>query len=105
MARQRGSLAGPIMDAAAVRFLKDGYAGTHMAKVAEEAAKRRVTRTWTAADGESSVKAEFVSYGQGKVKLRKEDRTTVNVEVEKLSDEDKDFLRKHFRERGLKANF
>ncbi len=37
MARQRGSLAGPIMDAAAVRFLKDGYAGTHMAKVAEEA--------------------------------------------------------------------
>lgn len=37
MARQRGTLAGPIISAATSLFLKDGYAGTHMARVAEEA--------------------------------------------------------------------
>jgi len=37
MARRRGTLDEPILDAATELFLQDGYAGTHMARVAEAA--------------------------------------------------------------------
>jgi hypothetical protein len=52
-------------------------------------------RIWTSIDGKFSVEAEFVSEEGGKVKLRKTDGTVIEVESEKLSKKDRDWIREH----------
>jgi SLA1 homology domain 1, SHD1. len=52
-------------------------------------------RIWTSIDGKFSVEAEFVSEEGGKVKLRKTDGMVIEVESEKLSERDRDWIREH----------
>ena len=51
-------------------------------------------RTWQDASGKFSVEAEFVTSMAGVVKLRKTDGTTISLPMEKLSDEDQQYIRK-----------
>ncbi len=50
-------------------------------------------RTWHDTTGSFSVQAEFVSATAGVARLRKTDGSTINVPMEKLSDEDQKFIR------------
>ena len=50
-------------------------------------------RSWTSAVG-TSIEAEFVSYVNGKVKLKKADGKTIELPIEKLSAADQQFIRK-----------
>lgn len=50
------------------------------------------TRTWKAANGSSSVEAEYVDHAEGKVTLRKADGGTVTVPLKALSQADQDYL-------------
>jgi hypothetical protein len=52
------------------------------------------TRTWTSAGGKFSIEAEFVSYANGKVKLKKVDGTLIDLEEDKLSRDDRDWIAK-----------
>jgi hypothetical protein len=52
-------------------------------------------RIWSSMDGKFSVEAEFVSEEGGKVKLRKTDGKVIEVETEKLSKKDRDWIREH----------
>lgn len=52
-----------------------------------------VFRVWASADGKFSVNAEFLSYGEGKVKLKKEDGAVITVEVKNLSEQDQQWIR------------
>jgi hypothetical protein len=54
-------------------------------------------RTWTSADGKFSVEAEFLSYGNDKVKLKKADGKVIDLPKDKLSDDDQEWLRKRGR--------
>jgi outer membrane protein assembly factor BamB len=58
-------------------------------QVATENAK---WRTWTDATGEHQTKAKFSGVISGKVKLLKADGTTLEVPLEKLSDEDRQWI-------------
>ncbi len=51
-------------------------------------------RTWTSADGQYTVEAEFVSFAMGDVKLRKKDGKTVTLKMKKLSEADQEWIRK-----------
>ena len=51
-------------------------------------------RTWRAAGGKYSVEATFVNAAAGTVMLRKADGSTIKVPIEKLSDEDQQYVRK-----------
>jgi hypothetical protein len=51
-------------------------------------------RTWTTADGRFRVDAKFVRSSSDTVTLEKQDGTTVDVSLEILCDEDRDFIRK-----------
>lgn len=52
-------------------------------------------RIWTSIDGKFSVEGEFVSENGGNVKLQKTDGTVIEVESEKLSKKDRDWIREH----------
>jgi hypothetical protein len=54
-------------------------------------------RTWTSASGEYRVDAEFVSMAAGKVKLKKADGTILTLPMAKLSNEDREWIRKRGR--------
>ncbi len=58
-------------------------------KQAEEAAK---WRTWTDSSGEHKTEAKFGGVIAGKVKLIKRDGSTLQIPLEKLSDEDQDWI-------------
>jgi hypothetical protein len=62
-------------------------------------------RTWTDNTGSFKVSAEFVSFGNGKVKLRKQDGNEVTVPLERLSTADVEFVRERCREHGIKPTF
>jgi hypothetical protein len=51
-------------------------------------------RTWTDKTGNFTTKAEFVDVSDGKVTLRKPDGTPLVVSLEKLSEEDQEWIRK-----------
>ncbi len=52
----------------------------------------RDMRTWTSATGTFTVDAKFAGYRAGKVMLQKDDGKIINVEWEKLSTEDREWL-------------
>ncbi len=52
----------------------------------------RPLRTWTDASGKFSVKASFAGSAMGKVKLRKEDGSVIEVDLDKLSAEDQKYI-------------
>ncbi len=51
-------------------------------------------RTWTSADGQYTVEAEFVSFAMGDVKLRKKDGKTITLKMKQLSEADQEWIRK-----------
>lgn len=53
---------------------------------------RNAMRTWTSASGTFTVEAKFAGYRAGKVMLQKADRKIIDVEIEKLSDDDRKWL-------------
>lgn len=55
------------------------------------------SRTWTDASGQFKIKADFVSYGAGLVKLKKADGSVVEIPMERLSEEDQRWIRKRGR--------
>lgn len=66
-------------------------------KAAEEAAQQAAIeaakwRTWTTADGKHKVEAEFVKLILGTLTLEKKDGTTVDVKLDILCPEDKEYL-------------
>ena len=66
-------------------------------KAAEEAAQQAAIeaakwRTWTPADGEHKVEAKFVKLVLGTLTLEKKDGTTVDVKLDILCPEDKEYL-------------
>ena len=58
-----------------------------------DADRARPTRTWTDASDTFSVKASFAGSALGKVKLRKEDGSIIEVEFDKLSAADQEYIR------------
>jgi uncharacterized cupin superfamily protein len=54
---------------------------------------RPSVRTWTSADGKFSTEAEFQGLLAGKVKLRRVDGSTINIDDEKLSEADRKWIR------------
>jgi hypothetical protein len=50
-------------------------------------------RTWQDASGKFSVEAEFAGYGLGKVSLKNADGTKISVPLEKLSQQDQEWIR------------
>ena len=73
------------------------------AREAAELAER--TRVWTDTTGTYSITATFIGYASGKAKLRKEDGSEVDVGIERLSEDDKQFLRERFRQRRMRPPF
>ena len=57
-------------------------------------------RIWQDASGKFKIKAEYVSYGVGKVKLRKEDGSEITVSVDKLSEEDQKWIEERKKRRS-----
>ena len=49
-------------------------------------------RTWTDKTGQFSIEAEFAGYASGKVKLRKQDGSTIEIPLDALSDADQKWL-------------
>jgi len=54
---------------------------------------RSSIRTWTSADGRFSTDAEFQGLVAGKVKLRRVDGSTINIDEENLSEADRKWIR------------
>ena len=52
-----------------------------------------LARTWTDSTGKHTVEAEFIDMKDGKVRLKKEDGKTITIPIEKLSDEDQQFVK------------
>ena len=52
-------------------------------------------RIWTSTDGKFSVEAEFVSEEGDTLNLRKTDGKVIEVQTEKLSQRDREWLRAH----------
>jgi hypothetical protein len=70
---------------------------------AEEEAKKKADeipkvasalRTWTDSSGKFKIQAKFRGVINQKVKLEREDGSILNLPLEKLSDEDQDFVKK-----------
>jgi uncharacterized cupin superfamily protein len=61
-------------------------------KERKEAAEAAKWRTWTDASGEHKTDAKFVGIIAGKVKLIKRDGSSVQVPLDKLSDEDREWI-------------
>jgi hypothetical protein len=59
-----------------------------------ETAEALPTRTWNDATGAFSVEAQFAGVEQGKVMLKKPDGKTVGVPLDRLCDEDREFVAK-----------
>ena len=57
------------------------------------AAEKSKWRTWTDASGEHKIEAKYGGVVAGKVKLIKQDGTTIMVPLEKLSDEDQKWIK------------
>lgn len=55
------------------------------------------SRTWTDASGQFKIKADFVSYAAGQVKLKKADGSVIEIPMERLSEEDQKWIRKRGR--------
>jgi hypothetical protein len=53
-------------------------------------------RTWTSTGGKT-LEAEFVSFGAGLVKLRKPDRKIISVDLAKLSEAGKEWIKERGR--------
>ncbi len=60
----------------------------------ESAAEAARWRTWTSADGKYSVYAKFVKSTMGTMTLEKEDGSTAEVQLDRLCEEDQEFVRK-----------
>jgi hypothetical protein len=56
-------------------------------------------RAWTSGDAKFSVEASFLSRAADKVKLRKADGTEISVPLDRLSDDDRQWLRDYERSR------
>ena len=61
---------------------------------------QRDLHVWTSADGKFSAEAEFVSLTAGVAKLRKRDGAIVEVELNRLSESDQQYIRKGQYKRG-----
>ena len=66
---------------------------------AAEAARLAQFRTWTSADGGFTVKARMAGYAAGTVTLEKEDKTTIKVPLDQLSESDQQFVRDELKRR------
>jgi hypothetical protein len=62
-------------------------------------------RTWSDNTGGFKVEAEFVSFGSGKVRLRKADGSEIQVPLERLSEADVEYVRGEWQEKGLRPPF
>ena len=62
-------------------------------------------RTWSDASGEFSVQARFYSASGEGVKLIAENDRAIEVPIAKLSDDDKEYLRTLFRQKGIRPSF
>ena len=51
-------------------------------------------RTWTDSTGEHQVEAEFLSYNDGKARLRRTDGKEISIAIDRLSSADRAYLRK-----------
>lgn len=60
------------------------------ALIAKEKAER--TRVWQSPSGSFKLEAEFIRYSNGKVTLRKADDSEIEVDVAKLSDDDRAWI-------------
>jgi hypothetical protein len=64
-----------------------------------------VVRTWTNNNGKFSVQAKYISADENKVTLEKEDGTKITVEISKLSQEDRDYVKRQLEsETKIKKN-
>ena len=63
-----------------------------------------LARKWTDSTGKFSVEAEFVEFKDGKVRLKKEDGEIVTVPLEKLSQEDQQFIHSIYLKRNEKES-
>jgi hypothetical protein len=54
-------------------------------------------RTWTDASGQFSIEAEFAGMSFGVVKLRKADGEIIEIQMDRLADEDQDWVRRRGR--------
>jgi hypothetical protein len=59
-------------------------------------------RTWTDSAGTHTVEAEFVDFKDGKVQLKKENGETVTIPIEKLGDEDQEFVKSQAATRSVR---
>ncbi len=66
---------------------------TEEADASIPAGPARDLRTWFSADGKFSIEAEFVSYANGTLTLRKTDWTFISVELNKLCEADKAWVK------------
>ena len=62
-------------------------------------------RTWSDPSGKFTVVAKFYSATADKVKLISKDENKLDVEIAKLSEGDKQYLRDLFKSKGMKAKF
>ena len=60
----------------------------------EAAAEKAKWRNWTDSTGQHTIEAKFSGLAMGKVKLTKQDGTTIQVPVDKLSEEDQAWIEK-----------
>jgi hypothetical protein len=76
------------------RFAGGGLLGVIAVVAAHQSvtAKEPAPRTWTSAGGKFTVEATLVDYSDDDVRLRKANGKTVTVPLEKISDEDVQFL-------------
>ena len=75
--------------AAAAKAAQEQKARRATAKAAAEAAK---WRTWTDASGEHKIEAKFGGLASGEVVLIKRDGSKVQIPIEKLSDDDQEWV-------------
>ena len=62
-------------------------------------------RTWSDSSGKFTVQAKFYSASSGKVKLITADERKIEVDVSKLCDADRVYLRTLFKSKGIRADF
>ena len=58
----------------------------------QEAEEAKLWRTWTSGNGQFTVEAKLLSLAVGKAELEKRDGTAVDVELDILSPEDREFV-------------
>lgn len=69
------------------------------------AREQKELRRWSDASGKFAIEARFYSAVGEKVKLQMADERTIEVEIERLSEEDKAYLRALFKSKGIQASF